>query len=56
MGYFLNLFSPETYEDFRHSNQNVVGFRKGHQAFAHRIKPGDKFICYLTRGRLKSPL
>ncbi|MFN8449392.1 MAG: hypothetical protein U0521_12620 [Anaerolineae bacterium] len=49
MAYFLNLFSPETYETFLHSQRNVSGFRIRQENAAGKIHPGDKFICYLTK-------
>ncbi len=49
MAYFLNLFSPETYEVFRRSSMDVSGFRLRQQQTAGRIHPGDKFICYMTK-------
>jgi len=49
MKYYLNLFSPETYESFSHSDQNVSGFRSRHKKAASKIKVGDRFICYMTK-------
>lgn len=49
MAYFLNLFSPETYETFLHSKRNISGFRIRQENAAGKIHPGDKFICYLTK-------
>lgn len=49
MTYFLDLFSPETYEAYRRSNQEVTGFRLRHRRMAERVNPGDKFICYMTK-------
>ncbi|MEK6209551.1 MAG: hypothetical protein AABM64_04120 [Pseudomonadota bacterium] len=49
MSYFIDLFSPETYEAFGRSSQDVSGFRMRHKGMAERIKPGDNFVCYLTR-------
>jgi hypothetical protein len=49
MAYFLNLFSPETYEAFGQSEQNVSGFRIRQKNAAGRIKQGDKLICYMTK-------
>ena len=49
MAYFLDLFSPETYEAFLKSDRNVSGFRIRQQNMASKIKVGDKFICYLTK-------
>ncbi len=49
MAYFIDLFSPETYEAFARSQRDVSGFRLRHQNMAERIKRGDVFVCYLTR-------
>jgi hypothetical protein len=49
MAYFIDLFSPETYEAFAQSARSVSGFRARHKNVARRIKPGDVFVCYLTR-------
>ena len=49
MAYYLDLFSPETYEAYKRSNQEVSGFRLRHQKIAQRIKPSDKFVCYMTK-------
>jgi len=49
MAYFVDLFSPETYEAFTKSGQNVSGFRLRQENAASRIKVGDKLICYMTK-------
>ncbi|MYF24904.1 MAG: EVE domain-containing protein [Nitrospira sp. SB0678_bin_10] len=49
MSYFLDLFSPETYEAYKQSNQEVSGFRNRHKKIAERVNPGDKFLCYITK-------
>jgi hypothetical protein len=49
MAYFINLFSPETYKAFARSIRDVSGFRLRRKGMAERIKPGDVFVCYLTR-------
>ena len=49
MAYFIDLFSPETYEAFTRSSRDISGFRLRHKGMADRIKPGDIFVCYLTR-------
>ncbi len=49
MTYYLDLFSPETYEAFGRSDRSISGFRMRHRNVARRIKPGDKFICYMTK-------
>lgn len=49
MAYYIDLFSPETHKMFTNSNQNVSGFRERQRSMASLIKPGDKFICYMTK-------
>ena len=49
MAYFLDLFSPETYEAFSKSDRAISGFRQRHQNAASRVKVGDKLICYMTK-------
>ncbi len=49
MAYYLDLFSPETYEVFTKSSRDISGFRVRHQNAARRIAVGDKLICYMTR-------
>ena len=49
MAYYLNLFSPETYEVFTRSNKDTSGFRVRQQNAASRIAVGDKFICYMIK-------
>jgi predicted RNA-binding protein len=49
MTYFLDLFSPETYEAFTRSDRMVSGFRARQRRAASRVKVGDKLICYMTR-------
>jgi predicted RNA-binding protein len=49
MAYYLDLFSPETYEAFARSERSISGFRMRQRNVARRITPGDKFICYMTR-------
>ena len=47
--YFLNLFSPETYEAFTKSGRDISGFRLRHENAAARVRPGDKLVCYMTK-------
>jgi predicted RNA-binding protein len=49
MAYYLDLFSPETYEAFSKSDRQVSGFRSRQLGIAQRIKPGDKLVCYMTK-------
>lgn len=49
MKYFLNLFSPETFDAFMRSDCSVSGFRERHRIAAGRVSVGDRLICYVTR-------
>jgi hypothetical protein len=49
MAYYLDLFSPETYEAFGRSDRTVSGFRIRQRNVAQRVKPGDKLVCYMTK-------
>lgn len=49
MTYFVNLFSPETYEAFLKSDRTVSGFRGRQHAAAEKVQTGDKLVCYLTK-------
>ena len=50
MAYFLDLFTPETWRAFREMGGTVTGFRERQRRLAfERVRPGDIFICYMTR-------
>lgn len=49
MAYYLDLFSPETYEAFTKSKRDVSGFRVRQQNAANRVHPGDRLVCYMTK-------
>lgn len=49
VGYFLDLFSPPTYEAFSVSDRTVTGFRKRQLSAAQHVGVGDVLICYVTR-------
>jgi predicted RNA-binding protein len=49
MAYFLDLFSPETYEAFSRSDRTVSGFRHRQRNAAGKVKPGDKLLGYMTK-------
>ncbi|MEQ9505934.1 MAG: hypothetical protein RLO80_06650 [Hyphomonas sp.] len=46
--YFLNLFSPETWEAFRANGATVSGFSRKQETRANSIQPGDTLLCYVT--------
>jgi hypothetical protein len=49
MAYYIDLFSPDTYETFKNSDRTISGFRERQRGVASDIKPGDKLICYITK-------
>ncbi|NLZ04393.1 MAG: hypothetical protein GXY19_04425 [Phycisphaerae bacterium] len=49
MNYWTDLFTPETYEAFSRSDRSISGFRESQRGMAARVRPGDKFICYMVR-------
>jgi predicted RNA-binding protein len=49
MAYYLDLFSPATYEAFSKSDRTISGFRTRQRGVAQRIKAGDRFLCYMTK-------
>jgi len=49
MPYYIDLFSPDTYETFSNSDRTISGFRERHRNIASDIKPGDKLVCYVTK-------
>ena len=46
--YWLNLFTYNTWEEFKKAGSNVSGFRESRWKTVQKIKKGDLFICYLT--------
>lgn len=49
MKYYLDLFSPETYEAFSNSDRTTSGFRVRQRNAASKLKPGDRLVCYMTK-------
>ncbi len=49
MAYFVQLFSPETYEAFSRSDRTVSGFPLRRWGVAGKVKTGDRLVCYVTK-------
>jgi len=49
MAYYIDLFSPDTYQAFTNSDKTVSGFRERQKGVAATMRPGDKLICYVTK-------
>ncbi len=49
MTYYIDIFSPETYEHFSSSDKSVAGFTINKKASLSGVKIGDRLICYVTK-------
>jgi hypothetical protein len=47
--YWLDLFTVETWKEFRDHGSDVSGFNEKFWKTVQRMKPGDYLLCYLTR-------
>jgi hypothetical protein len=48
VNYWLDLFTGETWDEFRKAGSKVAGFRERMRKNARRAAPGDVLLCYLT--------
>lgn len=48
MNYWLDLFTGETWEEFRKAGAKITGFRESRRKSLQRVGCGDIFLCYLT--------
>jgi hypothetical protein len=48
MKYWLDLFTPKTWAEFRNAGAKVSGFRENSRARANRVVVGDVLLCYLV--------
>lgn len=49
MAYYLDLYSPDTYETFTASDRSITGFHLRQLHAAEKVHPGDKLICYMMK-------
>jgi hypothetical protein len=47
--YWLDLFSPETWEEVSKIGYTITGFRRSRWNSLSRVRKGDILICYLTK-------
>lgn len=47
--YWLDLFTVETWEEFRINGSSVSGFSESSLKMVQQMKQGDYLLCYLTR-------
>lgn len=46
--YWLDLFTPQTWQEFLKAGASVSGFRESRWAAVQKIQKGDYLLCYLT--------
>ncbi len=46
--YWLDLFTPQTWDEFQKAGASVSGFRESRWSFVQKIEKGDYLLCYLT--------
>ena len=47
--YWLDLFTVETWEEFRSNGSSISGFSESNLKTVQQMKQGDYLLCYLTR-------
>src|SRR5690242_5570932 len=46
--YWLDLFTPLTWDEFLAAGARVSGFRESRWSTLQKVKTGDYFLCYVT--------
>jgi len=46
--YWLDLFTPQTWQEFKKAGSSVSGFRESRWSSVQKIQRGDYLLCYLT--------
>jgi predicted RNA-binding protein len=46
--YWLDLFTPQTWNEFLNAGSSVSGFRESRWSAVQKIEEGDYLLCYLT--------
>jgi predicted RNA-binding protein len=47
--YWLDLFTPRTWEEARKNGFKLSGFRESRWGVVSKIEPGDFLVCYITK-------
>jgi predicted RNA-binding protein len=47
--YWVQIFTPETWEEFVRAGGRVTGFRPSRWGLIQKLRPGDWLLCYLSR-------
>ena len=48
MTYWLNLFTVETWQEFKDAGGNITGFREARWSRVQKVQPHDIMLCYLV--------
>ncbi len=48
MAYWLDLFTVETWREFKDAGGGVSGFRQSRWARVQKMRPGDRLLCYVV--------
>lgn len=48
MNYFMQLYSPTTFEIFTKSDRTITGVKQRYRNICKRISVGDRFLCYVA--------
>lgn len=48
MNYWLDLFTYQTWDDFRKHGSNISGFNEGRRKVCSRLQKGDILLCYMV--------
>jgi hypothetical protein len=46
--YWLDLFTPVTWQEFLQAGGKVSGFRESRWTALQKVSPGNYFLCYVT--------
>jgi hypothetical protein len=47
-GYWLDLFTPQTWDEFIKAGSLISGFRDSRWSYVQKMQKGDYLLCYLT--------
>lgn len=48
MPYYIDLFTGQTWKEYRDAGAKITGFRQSRSRIAGKVQRGDIFLCYLT--------
>ena len=51
MNYYLDLFTVETWDEFKAAGGDITGFRESHWPRLEKLQAGDRLLCYLVKAK-----